>query len=89
VCVYLPTNNLSSQDLYRETLAELCGFLDSHSFDNLVIAGDFNVDFSKSSSIHHALLSDFIENLDLHSVDLDFAHHIKFTYESDDRLRRS
>ena len=45
--VYLPTNygNMDSEQLYRESLAELKGFVDSQSFDNLIIAGDFNVDF--------------------------------------------
>ena len=45
--VYLPTNygNMDSEQLYRESLAELKGFVDSQSFDNLIIAGYSNVDF--------------------------------------------
>lgn len=45
VCVYLPTNyaTVESTNLYRETVAELSGFLESCIFDNLVVVGDFNV----------------------------------------------
>ena len=63
-----------SEQLYRESLAELKGFVDSQSlkhFDNLIIAGDFNVDFHTSSSQRDLLLT-FMTETNLCAVDLYF-----------------
>ena len=38
---------------YLDTITELDGFISVQSFDNLIICGDFNVDFSRAS--HHRL----------------------------------
>ena len=48
--VYLPTDYGTSDSCnsFSESLAELEGFVSSHSYDNLIICGDFNVDFSHS-----------------------------------------
>ena len=82
VCVYLPTNyaTVESTNLYRETVAELSGFLESCIFDNLVVVGDFNVDFSCTSP-SSCILQSFMESFNLHSVDQDFGHCISHTYE--------
>ena len=51
VNVYLPTNYGSDESTttFRETIAELEGFLLSQMYDYVIIAGDFNVDFAKVS----------------------------------------
>ena len=71
-------------DLYLKTLAELKGFIDSVSFDNIVLAGDFGQDSSFRS-----LLQSFLDDLNLCSADLSFSHSIDFTYERDGGLVRS
>ena len=71
-----------------ETLAELKGFIDSVFFDNIVLAGEFNVDFGRASSFR-SLLQSFLDDLNLCSADLSFSHSIDFTYERDDGLVRS
>ena len=74
---------MDSEQLYRESLAELKGFVDSQSFDNLIIAGDFNVDFHTSSSRRDLLLT-FMTETNLCAVDLYFHDLINYTYERDD-----
>ena len=55
ICVYLPTeyDTLSSRDDFLYVTGELEGFVISQSFDRLLIVGDFNVDFDRSSPIAH------------------------------------
>ena len=89
VCVYLPTNygTHDSDDLFQQTLSEISGFLDSCCYDNVIIAGDFNVDFKRNSSfLSHLQL--FMSDLNLTAVDISFAQQIDFTYEHDDGLVR-
>ena len=45
ICVYLPTDyHTEASDFnFNSSLAELCGFIDSQSFDYLLIGGDFNI----------------------------------------------
>ena len=74
---------MDSEQLYRESLAELKGFVDSQSFDNLIITGDFNVDFHISSSRRDLLLT-FMTGTNLCAVDLYFHDSINYTYERDD-----
>ena len=48
IYVYLPTVFQSSSFTdYLNTLGELEGFIDSQSFDHILISGDFNVDFDR------------------------------------------
>ena len=51
ISVYLPTDYRSSNsdDDFLLTLGELGGFINSHSFDNVIIGGDFNTDFDNLS----------------------------------------
>ena len=53
VNAYLPTNYGSDESTttFRETIAELEGFLLTQMYDYVIIAGDFNVDFAKVSPI--------------------------------------
>ena len=89
LCVYLPTNygTALSDNLFREALAEIRGFLNSCQYDNVVIAGDFNVDFNHSSNPLVNLKS-FMSELNLCIVDLT-SSEIDFTYERDDGMVRS
>ena len=61
---------------------EIEGFIVSQQFDNIVLAGDFNVDFDRGGSLADLLL-DFINIV---ACDLSY---IGFTYERDDGLVRS
>ena len=89
LCVYLPTNygTIHSDNIFRETLAEIRGFLDSCQYDNVVIAGDFNVDFTQSSN-PLSYLKSFMLELNLCAVDLA-SSDISFSYERDDGAVRS
>ncbi len=75
ICVYmyLPTNygTSASHDKFLYSLRELDGFIDCHQFDNLLIGGDFNVDFSQTST-HSTHLNGFMCDQSLSSADLPF-----------------
>ena len=77
-----------SNDLFAETIGELRGFVDSLTFDNLIIAGEINVDFSRSNSDCSTLQS-FFSDLNVSVVDLASSNDIQFTYERDDGLVRT
>jgi len=60
VCVYMPSDYNSPEvtATFLETLCHLDGFILSQSFDNIIIAGDFNADFTwKSSNDNHLYIS--------------------------------
>ena len=81
VSVYLPARGSSSSfSDYCNTLGELHGFIASQAHDVLLIAGDFNVDFNRSCSLH-PLLVDFLSELDLAVCDLSFESSVGFTFE--------
>ena len=67
--VYMPTDTCHDEcnnDLFNEILSEIEYVNVSHdNIDNVVIAGDFNTDLSRSASLHCASLLDFCENRDL------------------------
>ena len=85
VCVYLPTDygTAASYDDYLCVLGELDGFIESQTFDHIVIGGDFNVDFNRPSGPLN-LLSSFMTDHDLVAADSFFRHLISFSYERDD-----
>lgn len=70
ICVYLPTNYGTSQshDLYLEVLGELKGFIDTQTFDKVIIAGDFNADFNHRGVPCEYLVS-LMDDLQLCAVD--------------------
>ena len=90
ICVYLPSNYNTSQsnDLYLETLGELNGFVNSLTFDKIIIAGGFDVDFSRSNMFKNYLDS-FMSVLNLVAVDTQREFDINFTYRRDDDLVHS
>ena len=83
ICVYLPTDysNAASQSSFSESLCELDGIISAEHFDDVVIAGDFNVDFSRPGS-NCSNLSTFMSTNNLVSVDQLF--NIHYTYHKDD-----
>ena len=84
ICVYFPTDyhDIHSRDAFVQLLGEIEGFIDSVSFDHLVIGGDFNVDFSVPST-RTSCLSDFVSDKALVCVDQLPASSIEYTYFSD------
>ncbi len=84
VCVYFPTDyhTSTSIDELNHTLGELEGFIDSQSFDHLIIAGDFNVDFDRPDSS----LAQLCNFKDLAAVDLQYRSPVNF---KDDHSARS
>ena len=57
-------------------------------FDNIIIAGDFNVDFNHHSTSSEYLIR-FMNDLQLCAVDVLSCYNINFTYERDDGLVHS
>lgn len=88
--VYMPTNygTAHSHNSFVETLGELRGTIESHSFDKIVIAGDFNVDMLRSSDFRDSFMC-FMSDFNLCSVDLLYRDSVKFTYERDGGSVRS
>ncbi len=64
-------------------MCELEDFIDRYSYDHLLIAGDFNVDFSRNTPVRRHLQSFMAEHC-LVSADLPFQSNIQFTYMRDD-----
>ena len=79
--VYLPTDyrSTTATDQLVDTLGELCGFISTVPHDFLIIAGDWNTDFSRSCSFTDTVLS-FVHDLNLSLVDLSFSDDVQFTY---------
>ena len=80
ICVYLPTDysTVASHSAFSESLCELHGII---SAENVIIAGDFNVDFSRPGP-NCCNLSAFMLSNNLISVDQ--ISSINFTYHNDD-----
>ena len=85
VCVYLPTDYGTTDfcDDFLFALAGLNGFIDSQSYNSLLLVGDFNVDFDRGG-LNSQFLTTFIDDLNLSVVDLSFRPSVKYTFESDD-----
>ncbi len=84
VNVYLPMD-YGTPDAHLEYLFSLGelnwseGFINSQSFDHLVITGDFNVDFSRGR-LH---LQAFMVDNDLLATDLAYQSAVQYTYVRD------
>ena len=70
--VYMPTDygTVDSYNAYLETLSELEGFISNQTFDNLIICGDFNVDFTRANR-HCNILSSFMHSFNLVQADIN------------------
>ena len=86
--VYLPTNYNTddSNNAFLESIAELDGFISAQSFDNLIICGDFNVDFSHNNN-NCVVLSDPMCTYDL--IRAASNSSISYTYRRDDMSAHS
>ena len=85
ISVYMPSQGApSAQCEYLNTLDEIEGFINSQQYDNIILVGDFNVDFDRGGS-----LADFITDLNVVACDLSHRNSIGFTYERDDGIVRS
>ena len=69
VNVYLPTDygTPDSNNVFLECLGDLDGFISTQSFDNIIISGAFNVNFSRHNHNCNQLL-DFMTHHNLVSV---------------------
>ena len=84
ICVYFPTDyrhNSDSEGSFIETLAELEALLMSVTHDNVIIAGDFNVDLKGSGQRRQSII-DFMHSHDLVCADYPNTN-IEYTYCSD------
>ena len=89
ISVYMPSQcGPSSHCEYLNTLGEIEGFIVSQQFDNIVLVGDFNVDFDRGGSLADLLL-DFMTDLNVVACDLSHRNSIGFTYKRDDGIVRS
>ena len=82
ICVYLPTDysTVASHSAFSESLCELHGIILAEQFNNIIIAGDHNVDFSRPgpncSNLSAFMLSNNLISVQISSID--------FTYHNDD-----
>ena len=81
VNVYMPSQ--SSLSDYLDILGVLEGFIESYRCDVNIIAGDFNIDFSRVNSSAN-YLSTFMSSFDLVACDLAYGSSISYTYQRDD-----
>ena len=70
-----------SNSVFLDCLGELEGFISMQSFDNIIIGGDFNVDFSRDNHNRNFLLSFMLQN---NFARADSSSNIQFTYRRDD-----
>ena len=84
--IYLPTDyhsDTSDSDCFY-SLLKLSGFIDSHTFDHLLIGGDPNTTLSIGSHCT-TYLREFMVEHDLTCVDIQ-SNSITHTYDRDDGL---
>ena len=80
VSVYMPNddNTHSSYEIYGDVLSELSGIIQTYEDYDIVIGGDFNVDFNRPSR-NLALFSQFISQEELQRIPI---HNNMYTFES-------
>ena len=89
ICIYMPcdtSNDHSNLQTFMEVLSEMEYIMDTTDYDHVIVGGDFNTDFSRSStSLHNAPLNEFNDRQCLHSglnssmACVDFTYHNDFT----------
>ena len=72
---------IETNTAFLDCLGELDGFISAQPFDNVIICGDFNVEFSCNTHNSHQLV-DFMNTHNL--VRADTSTNIQFTYRRDD-----
>ena len=78
----LITGPPESNSAFLNCLGELEGFISMQSFDNIIIGGDFNVDFSRDNHNHNLLLNFMLQN---NLARADSSSNIQLTYRTDDQ----
>ena len=71
-------NNLEE---FNSVLHEISGLCGSSCYDNIIIGGDFNTDFSRRQSLHTVSLEHFLSEEELRCA-RDLENSTEFTYES-------
>ena len=61
---YMPYDNYTENNNYTDTLNTISQLLYAHSPSHVIIGGDMNVGFNRSSP-HTRILTDFIEDFNL------------------------
>ena len=78
----MPCDNQAFAAQYRDTLLEISSVLTSATNDEIVIGGDFNTDFSRTSSHNTQTLNEFIDNEELLQCDTLQYADIPYTFAS-------
>ena len=81
--VYMPVNDNSQEsfDVYGDVLYELLTIIDLYRGHDLIIGGDFNVDFNKNETRNSRLLKQFIDEEALNCVSLQCSN-TEYTFEN-------
>ena len=80
ICAYMPYEDGElSTDIYVDQLACIEHLVHSNADCQVVICGDFNVDFTRQR-LHTILLSSFCENLDMFPAHGHYSYDIDYTY---------
>ena len=81
---YMPVDTNADQNNLEEfnsVLHEISGLCGSSCYDNIIIGGDFNTDFSRRQSLHTVSLEHFLSEEELRCA-RDLENSTEFTYES-------
>lgn len=82
ICIYMPTDTQTqvfNQSAIEMLLAEIRTLTLSHPYDDVVVAGDFNIDLSRDTPMVHFVNTDLL-NMSLNS--LWHYYDVDFTYQS-------
>ena len=81
ITVYMPNddNSEKSYEIYGDVLAQISSLICDYEHD-IIIGGDFNVDFNRNNSRNLDLLAQFIQTDDLKCITLDIINN-NFTRE--------
>ena len=81
------TNDMYDNNVdYGETLSHISSLINQYPDYDIIIGGDFNVDFSRQSR-HLNLASQFLSNEDLLNLTTTINHNITYTYKSPNHHR--
>ena len=81
--VYMPVNDRTyeSYNAFGDVLSEISSLLQFYDDHNIVIAGDFNFDFSQDNLFKNLFLQ-FLDDENLKCLSKDYSNNINFTFES-------
>ena len=81
--IYMPCDNNSDEsfDIFGDVLFDLLSILDTYRGFDLIMGGDFNVDFKRNESRNLGLLKQFIDEEFLNCITLDLPND-EYTYDN-------